>query len=182
MVRSHTITDTESKSSLKIPIKLTDADQILHISVTDLSLTPPTSSDKIIQLKDIRSMNDTTQSFVNFNLPRIRHAPIFSDDFILWNGDYSHERVQLNVSQIVCQLSSMRSHGVNRSKQPYKVMFSMYFADLYIAKLYWDIPSTYEIQRVARFWDTVVKSYDKVIWYCFRRLTIHTRSIIISDR
>jgi hypothetical protein len=34
----HTITDTESKSSLKIPIKLTDADQILHISVTDLSL------------------------------------------------------------------------------------------------------------------------------------------------
>jgi hypothetical protein len=38
MVRSHTITDTESKSSLKIPIKLTDADQILHISVTDLSL------------------------------------------------------------------------------------------------------------------------------------------------
>jgi hypothetical protein len=64
MVRSHTITDTESKSSLNIPIKLTDADQILHISVTDLSLTPPTSSDKIIQLKDIRSMNDTTQSLV----------------------------------------------------------------------------------------------------------------------
>jgi hypothetical protein len=74
----------QSKSSLKIPIKLTDADQILHISVTDLSLTPPTSSE-IIQPKDIRSMNDTTHlSCVNFNLPRIRHAPIFSDDFILW--------------------------------------------------------------------------------------------------
>jgi hypothetical protein len=50
-----------SKTS-DIPIKLTDADQILHISVTDLSLTPPTSSDKIIQPKDIRSMNDTTHN------------------------------------------------------------------------------------------------------------------------
>ena len=69
ILRSHTITETEPKSSLNIPIKLTDADQILHISVTDLSLIPPSSSDKIIQLKDIRSLNDTEQSSVHHLLP-----------------------------------------------------------------------------------------------------------------
>jgi hypothetical protein len=82
----HTITDTESKTSLNIPIKLTDADQILHISVTDLSLTPPTSSDKIIQrytlyewYNTIRAStstcrgSDTRQSFLTTSFLKWRH-------------------------------------------------------------------------------------------------------------
>jgi hypothetical protein len=127
----HTITDTESKTSLNIPIKLTDADQILHISVTDLSLTPPTSSDKIIQRYTLYEWYNTIRASIQPAEDPTRANPFWR--LHSWNGDMNVGiYCQLNVSQIVCQLSScMRSLScdVNRSKRSIKVMFSMYFAD-----------------------------------------------------
>jgi hypothetical protein len=54
-------------------------------------------------------------------------------------------------------------------------MFSMYFADFVHCEAVIEISlQRMKFKEWLGFGDTVVKSYDKVIWYCFRRLTIHS--------